>query len=115
MAGVTKEKLKRQLAGFRWACPRFGPGGFDVGLAIWNKWTSASLSQGQALQYVVLDNQSDSALSLAHFHQAARAFLFEFMGLQDSSLFTSYSLRRSMPHRTKQKLWETGNKPKIVP
>ena len=90
MEDATKEKPNGS------AFPRFGPTGFDVCVWQYGKWMGASSARGRALQYVMIDNQNDSALGLAHFHQASQAFLHEFMGLKDVSIFTSFSLRRSM-------------------
>ena len=81
--------------GYRWACPRHGPTGADVGRCIWDSW--ASLPNGANAPPFGLMYDNGVPLSLARFHTASRAVLANSIGMKDASIFSSYSLCRSMP------------------
>ena len=86
----------KRKPGFRWACPRFAPGGGDVGGALWKSWHAQVKSSGGLVYGTVLDHQG-AVLGLGDFHRASRAFLAALVGTRDVDLFSSYSLRRSLP------------------
>ncbi len=86
----------KRKPGFRWAAPRFGPAGADVGKLLWDRYTAVAGAQGQ-VPYGVVRDSSGSILQLADFHDACRTLLAQRLGMEDSELFTSYSLRRSLP------------------
>ena len=81
--------------GYRWACPRYGPTGADIGKYLWDKWSE--LSGGADATPFGLLYSNKIPLSLSQFHTATRAILSTSIGMQDVSDFSSYSLRRSMP------------------
>ena len=81
--------------GYRWACPRYGPTGADVGGCIWDSW--AKLTKGADAPPFGLLYNNGIPLSLAQFHTASRAVLGNSIGTIDADIFSSYSLRRSMP------------------
>ena len=81
--------------GYRWACPRHGPAGADVGGCVWDAW--ASLPKGAGGPPFGLLYNNGSPLSLAQFHTASRSVLANGLGMKDADIFSSYSLRRSMP------------------
>ena len=51
---------------------------------------------GRVPQFLLSDEHG-RAYPIASFQQAARVFLMQRLGLQDAAMFTTYSLRRSMP------------------
>ena len=81
--------------GYRWACPRHGPTGADVGRVIWDNWVSLPKGANEPPFGLMYDN--GVPLSLAQFHTASRAVLANGLGMKDADIFSSYSLRRSMP------------------
>ena len=81
--------------GYRWACPQYGPTGTDVGGCIWDSWAELA-NNAHAPPFGLLYNNG-IPLSLAHFHAASRAVLSNSIGMKDAGIFSSYSLRRSMP------------------
>ena len=92
-AYVTKRHI-----GFKWACPRFGPDGFDVGKAIWDIWLRRSTKVNTAVQFLLGEGTADSgAYQLHHFTKAMRDVLGNILQIENAEVFTSYSLRRSMP------------------
>ena len=80
---------------YRWACPRYGPTGADVCGCIWSHWQE--LAKGCADAPFGLLYGDGGPFSLADFHAGSRSILKEHLGMQDADIFTSYSLRRSMP------------------
>ena len=79
---------------YRWACPRYGPTGADVCGCMWSRWQE--LAKGCADAFGLLYGNG-VPFSLAGFHAANRSILKEHLCMQDTDIFTSYSLRRSMP------------------
>lgn len=80
---------------FRWTCPRYGPTGQDICGCIWHTWQG--VSKGRQVAPFGLLYENGVAFSLANFHTASRAILREHLGMLDTDMFSSYSLRRSMP------------------
>ena len=81
--------------GFRWSMPRFGPGGLDVGLMIWESWHRVSSSGVK--RYLIFEEEQGGALSMAEFHRLIRAVLGHNCGIDNAQEYTSYSSRRAMP------------------
>ena len=81
--------------GYRWACPRFGPADADVGMFIWDRWQSLARTSAEAPFGLLYEGSSP--FSLADFHTASRAVLRQHLGMREVDIFSSYSLRRSMP------------------
>jgi len=81
--------------GYRWACPRFGPAGADVGMFVWEQWQNLAGRSAEAPYGLLYDGPNP--FSLADFHAASRALLRQHLGMQETDIFSSYSLRRSMP------------------
>ena len=80
---------------YRWACPRYGPTGEDICGCVWNAWQQ--LSRGRTVAPFGLLYENGVPFSLANFHTASRSILKEHLGMHDTDMFSSYSLRRSMP------------------
>ena len=80
---------------YRWACPRYGPTGEDICGCVWDAWQQ--LSKGRQVAPFGLLYGNGVPFSLANFHTASRAILREHLGMLDTDMFSSYSLRRSMP------------------
>ena len=81
--------------GFPWIIPRFGPGGFDVGLAIWTKWQTRAIHAKGQIMGLCFDESSGELLSHSAFQTAVRSLLQFQVGLEDAALWTSYSSRKS--------------------
>ena len=81
--------------GYRWACPRYGPTGADVGKCVWDSWAQLAKGAGAPPFGLLFDN--GVPLSLSQFHAASRSVLANTVQMRDASAFSSYSLRRSMP------------------
>ena len=80
---------------YRWACPGYGLTGEDICGCVWNAWQQ--LSKGRAVAQFGLLYENGVPFWLANFHAASRSVLREHLGMRDTDIFTSYSLRRSMP------------------
>ena len=59
--------------GYRWACPRYGPTGADVGSCVWESWQK--LAKIAPHPPFGLLYESAAPFSLADFHTASRAVL----------------------------------------
>ena len=81
--------------GYRWACPRYGPTGADVGSCIWKSCQKLAKIAPNPLFGLLCENTVP--FSLANFRTASRAVLREYFGMQPADIFSSFSLRRSMP------------------
>ena len=80
---------------YRWACPRYGPTGADVGGCIWDH--RQELARSRAVAPFGFLYEKGVPFSLADLHSASRSILKKHLGMQDTDIFTFYSLRRSMP------------------
>ena len=81
--------------GYRWACPRYGPTGADICGFLWDAWQRVAASSPETPFGLLRD--SGKLFSLSDFHVASRSILREHLGMTDTDIFSSYSLRRSMP------------------
>ena len=81
--------------GYRWACPRYGPTGADMGGIVWANWQRTAkglLEPPFGLMY----ERTGAPFSLQNFNTASGAVLQEHLGMQETEMFSSLSLRRSM-------------------
>ena len=87
---------RKNKPGYRWACPRYGPTGTDIGGIVWANWqrTAKGLQQPP---FGLMYEKSRVPFSLQNFNAASRADLQKHLGMQETELFSSRSLRRSMP------------------
>ena len=69
--------------------------GEDICGCVWNAWQQ--LSKGRTVAPFGLLYENGVPFSLANFHTASRSILKEHLGMHDTDMFSSYSLRRSMP------------------
>ena len=81
--------------GYRWACPRYGPTGADICGFVWDTWQHVAAGSLETPFGLLRDNSK--LFSLSDFHAASRSVLREHLGMTDTDIFSSYSLRRSMP------------------
>ena len=88
----TRGKAK---PGFRWAMPRFGPLGSDIGGRLWEAWKEAS--HKGVRRYLIFDERTKAPLSLGEFHKAVRSSLQKHAMIPNAGMYTSYSSRRCMP------------------
>ena len=82
--------------GYRWACPRHGPTGADVGGVVWGNWQRTAKGL-QEPPFGLMYEKTGAAFTLQNFNTASRAVLQEHLGMQETEMFSSRSLRRSMP------------------
>ena len=82
--------------GYRWACPRYGPTGTDIGGIVWHNWQRTAKGQQQP-PFGLMYETTGVPFSLHNFNAASRAVLQEHLGMQETDLFSSRCLRRSMP------------------
>ena len=71
--------------GYRWACPRFGPSGADVGMFVWQQWQNLARRSAEAPYGLLYDGPNP--FSLADFHTASRAVLQQHLGMQETDIF----------------------------
>ena len=45
--------LGKRKPGFRWACPCFGPGGWDVGRHMWDSWNRRCDKSGKVVEFLL--------------------------------------------------------------
>ena len=86
----------KKKPGYRWACPRYGPTGADIGGIVWASWqrnAKGLLEPPFGLMY----EKTGAPFSLQNFNTASRAVLQEHLGMQQTEMCSSHSLRRSMP------------------
>ena len=82
--------------GYRWACPRYGPTGTDIGGVVWRNWQQTAKGL-QEPPFGLMYEKTGAAFTLQNFNVASRAVLQEHLGMQETDMFSSRSLRRSMP------------------
>jgi hypothetical protein len=89
-------KARRHQLGFQWACPLYGPSGFDVGRAALDQWRRFRPGNATSFQPLACD-AAGNQLSIASFQTAMRSILLHHFQVDNASLFTTYSLRRCYP------------------